>query len=147
MRPFNHSGPGQPDDYVLSSLARQVAEAELSGCTECVLRTGNPDSARDFTDVRDVVRAYALAAGAGSGVFNVCSGSAVPVSELISLAASHARVPVRHEVDASRLRSDDVPVLYGSHERLTATCGWTPEIPLGQTIGDTLEWWRQRLRS
>lgn len=145
MRPFNHAGPGQSNEYVVSSLARQIAEAEIAGLGECVLRTGNPESARDFTDVRDVVRAYVLATDIGSGAFNVCRGNAVSVAELVELASAHARVPVQHEVDPARLRAHDAPELYGSHARLAATCGWRPEIQLEQTICDTLEWWRERL--
>jgi GDP-4-dehydro-6-deoxy-D-mannose reductase len=145
MRPFNHAGPGQSDHYVLGSIARQVAEAEVTGAGECVLRTGNPDVARDFTDVRDVVRAYVEAAAVGSGAFNVCSGSAVSIAELVALAASSAKIPIRHEVDDSRLRAADTPILYGSHERLTAATGWTPEIPLEQTLRDARDLWRERL--
>jgi GDP-4-dehydro-6-deoxy-D-mannose reductase len=147
MRPFNHAGPGQSEEYVLSSLTRQIAEAEAAGNEECVLRTGNPDSARDFTDVRDVVRAYVLAAEVGSGTFNVCSGSPTSVAELVEMASAHADIPVRHEGEPSRLRAHDAPVLYGSHERLTAGCGWRPELPLEQTVRETLEWWRVGLRS
>ena len=147
MRPFNHAGPGQSEEYVLSSLTRQIAEAEAAGSEECVLRTGNPNSARDFTDVRDVVRAYVLAAEIGSGAFNVCRGSSASITELVGMASAHARVAMRHEVDPSRLRAHDVPELYGSHERLTAACGWQPEIPLEQTVRDTLDWWREKLRS
>ena len=145
MRPFNHAGPGQSADYVIGSLARQVAEAEVSDAEECRLFTGNPNSARDFSDVRDVVRAYVSAAGVGGGVFNVCSGSAVSVSELVSIISSQARVPVRHEVDPSRLRAHDLPELFGSHERLTVACGWRPEIAIEETICDTLERWREAL--
>ena len=146
MRPFNHSGPGQSEEYVLSSIARQIAAAEVGGRERCELRTGNPESARDFTDVRDVVRAYALATDVGAGAFNVCSGTATSIAELVDLARAHARVEVRHEVDPALLRADDAPALYGSHERLTAACGWRPEIPLEQTVGDTLDYWRRRLR-
>jgi GDP-4-dehydro-6-deoxy-D-mannose reductase len=145
MRPFNHAGPGQSDHYVLGSIARQVAEAEIAGAEECVLRTGNPDIARDFTDVRDVVRAYVEAAAVGSGAFNVCSGSAVSITELVALAASCTEIPVRHEVDDSRRRSADTPILYGSPERLRAATGWTPEIPLEQTLRDARDLWRERL--
>lgn len=147
MRPFNHVGPGQSEEYVLSSLARQVAEAEIAGQNECVLRTGNPEAARDFTDVRDVVRAYVLAAEIGSGAFNVCRGSATSVAELVDMVTACARLPVRHEVDPLRLRTHDASVLYGSHERLTAVRGWQPEISLERTVRDTLDWWRERLRS
>lgn len=145
LRPFNHAGPGQSDEYVVATLARQVAEAEAAGHDEALLRTGDPDSARDFTDVRDVVRAYALAAALPSGAYNVCSGRATTVRELIDAIAAHARIPVRHEVDPARLRAHDARTMHGSHERLTAATGWRPEIPLEQTVRDTLDWWRDRL--
>jgi GDP-4-dehydro-6-deoxy-D-mannose reductase len=145
MRPFNHAGPGQPDDYVVSSIARQVAEAEAAGSSEAVLHTGDPDSARDFTDVRDVVRAYALAAELDGGAFNVCSGRSTTVAELVELVAAHSRIPVHHEVDPARLRANDARTMCGSHDRLTAATGWRPEIPLHQTVADTLDWWRARL--
>lgn len=145
LRPFNHAGPGQSDEYVVATLARQVAEAEAAGHEEALLRTGDPDSARDFTDVRDVVRAYVVAAALPGGAYNVCSGRATTVRELIDSIAVHARIPVRHEVDPARLRAHDARTMHGSHERLTAATGWRPEIPLDQTVRDTLDWWRNRL--
>jgi GDP-4-dehydro-6-deoxy-D-mannose reductase len=145
LRPFNHAGPGQRDEYVVSSLARQVAEAEAAGHAEMTLRTGNPESRRDFTDVRDVVRAYTLAAKLDGGVFNVCSGRSASVAELVELVAGHARIPVHHEVDPARLRDHDARDMCGSHDRLTDATGWKPEIPLEQTMRDTLDWWREQL--
>ena len=146
LRPFNHTGPGQSDDYVVGTLTRQVAEAEAAGLDEAVVHTGNPDSARDFSDVRDVVRAYLAAAGLDSGVYNVASGRAVSVRELIELVRAAARIPVRHEVDPARVRAHDVAEVRGSAERLRAATGWTPEIPLDQTVADALEAWRRQLR-
>jgi GDP-4-dehydro-6-deoxy-D-mannose reductase len=145
LRPFNHAGPGQSDDYVIGTLTRQVAEAEAGGRGEAVVRTGNPDSARDFTDVRDVVRAYAAAAELEPGVYNVASERSVPVLELIELVRAAARVPVRHEVDETRVRAHDVPEVRGSAELLRAATGWRPEIPLERTVADALEDWRERL--
>ena len=145
-RAFNHAGPGQSDDYVLAALARQVAEAELAGEGEAVLRTGNVDAKRDFTDVRDVARAYTGAAEAEPGAYNVCSGRAVAVRELIELLRGAARVDVRHELDPARLRPADVPEVRGSAERLRAATGWRPEIPLERTVADALDDWRERLR-
>lgn len=142
LRPFNHAGPGQADAYVLSSLARQVADAEAAGAAEVVLRTGNPDAARDFTDVRDVVRAYALAATLPGGTFNVCSGRSTSVAQLVELVAAATAIPVRHEVDPTRLRAHDARTMRGSHARLTEATGWEPEIPLERTVRDTLDWWR-----
>jgi GDP-4-dehydro-6-deoxy-D-mannose reductase len=145
MRPFNHAGPGQSDDYVVGTLTRQVAEAEAAGREEVMLRTGNPDSARDFTDVRDVVRAYAAAASLDGGAFNVASGSAATVRELIELVRAASRLPVRHEVDPARMRAHDVPEVRGSAARLREATGWEPEIPLERTVADALQDWRERL--
>ena len=142
LRPFNFAGPGQSDDYVIGTLTRQVAEAEAAGEPECVLRTGNPDSARDFTDVRDVMRACVLAAELEPGAWNVASGRAVSVRELVELVRAAARVPVRHEVDPDRVRAHDVPEVRGSAERLRAAAGWAPEIPLERTVADALDAWR-----
>ncbi|MGI8749950.1 MAG: NAD-dependent epimerase/dehydratase family protein, partial [Thermoleophilaceae bacterium] len=107
LRPFNHAGPGQSDEYVVSSLCRQVAEAEVAGRSEALIQTGDVSARRDFTDVRDVVRAYVSAIEAEPGVYNVCSGRAVPVSHLVELVEDRARVPVRHEMVQSRRRFKD----------------------------------------
>jgi GDP-4-dehydro-6-deoxy-D-mannose reductase len=145
MRPFNHAGPGQSEDYVVATLTRQVAEAEAAGRDEVLLRTGNPDSARDFTDVRDVARAYVSAESLERGAFNVASGTAVTVRDLIELVRSASRLPVRHEIDPARMRAHDVPEVRGSAERLREATGWRPEIPLERTVADALEDWRERL--
>jgi GDP-4-dehydro-6-deoxy-D-mannose reductase len=145
-RAFNHAGPGQGDDYVVGTLTRQVAEAEARGAAEVVLRTGNPDSARDFTDVRDVAQAYRAAAELPPGVYNVCSGRAASVRELVDLVSRVSTLPVRHEVDPERVRAHDVPELRGSAERLSAASGWRPEIPLERTVADALEAWRDLAR-
>jgi GDP-4-dehydro-6-deoxy-D-mannose reductase len=146
VRAFNHAGPGQSDDYVVGTLTRQVAEAEAAGAAEVVLRTGNPDPARDFTDVRDVVRAYVAAAGLEPGVYNVCSGQAASVRDLIAMVTEAARLPVRHDVDPERFRPHDVPEVRGSAELLGSASGWKPEIPLKQTVADALDAWRERLK-
>jgi GDP-4-dehydro-6-deoxy-D-mannose reductase len=145
MRPFNHAGPGQSEDYVVATLTRQVAEAEAAGRDEVLLRTGNPDSARDFTDVRDVARAYVSAESLERGAFNVASGRAVTVRDLIELVRSASRLPVRHEIDPARMRAHDVPEVRGSAERLREATGWRPEIALERTVADALEDWRERL--
>jgi GDP-4-dehydro-6-deoxy-D-mannose reductase len=146
MRPFNHAGPGQSDDYVVGTLTRQVAEAEAAGRDEVLLRTGNPDSARDFTDVRDVARAYLAAASLDGGAYNVASERAVTVRDVIELVRSATRLPVRHEVEPARMRAHDVPEVRGSAARLRDATGWQPEIPLERTVADALEAWRERLR-
>ena len=148
-RSFNQAGPGQSDLYVLGTLTRQVAAAELAGADAATIRLGNLDSRRDFTDVRDVARAYADAveARAPAGTYNLCSGTAVSVRELLELLSGPARVEVRHEVDPERVRAHDVPEIRGSNERIRAATGWQPRIPLEQTVADALDDWRERLRA
>lgn len=139
LRAFNQAGPGQSTDYVVGTIAEQIASAEARGDAEAVVETGNPDSKRDFIDVRDSARAYVAAAGAAPGTYNVCSGDAVSVRELVELAAEAARVPVRHEVRPGRVRSHDVPEVRGSAARLEEETGWRPSIPLAQTVADAID--------
>ena len=146
-RAFNHAGPGQSDDYVIGTITRQIAEAEAAGEREVVLRTGNPDSARDFTDVRDVVAAYALAIDAPADVYNVASERAVTVRELVEIARSQTAIGIRHEVDPARVRGHDVLEVRGAAEKLRRATGWKPQIPLERTLADALEHWRRALRA
>jgi GDP-4-dehydro-6-deoxy-D-mannose reductase len=145
VRAFNQAGPGQSDAYVVGTITRQVAQAAAGGAGERVIRTGNPDSARDFTDVRDTVRAYVEASALPAGVYNVCSERATSVRTLVELAGRASGVTVRHEVDTERVRSHDVPEVRGSAERLTSASGWQPEIQLEQTVTDAVDYWRARL--
>ena len=144
-RPFNHAGPRQSPAYATSAFAQQIAEIE-AGRREPVLQVGNLDARRDITDVRDTVRAYeALAERGRPGVpYNVCSGRARSMRELLDILLSHSRAPIRIEVDPSRLRPSDNPVILGSHDRLTADTGWTPQIPIEQTLADLLKYWRRQ---
>jgi GDP-4-dehydro-6-deoxy-D-mannose reductase len=146
-RPFNHTGPGQPSFFILSSLARQAAEGRLAGADTLRVVTGNPDTRRDFTDVRDVARAYRLLAErAEAGIYNVSSGRSVSAAEQVQLLAELiAPIEVRHEVDPDRVRAHEVLDLSGSHERLTAATGWRPEISLRDTMSDAVEWWEREL--
>jgi len=144
-RAFNHAGPGQSDAYVVSSLARQIALAERSGERSIVV--GNIAPSRDFTDVRDVVRAYRLLverADAGLA-YNVCSGCAVPIEEVARRLIALSGTDLGLEVDQARVRPVDVPVLLGDASRLSAATGWSPQITLDQTLADTLAYWRERL--
>ena len=145
-RAFNHAGPGQSDDYVLGTITRQVAEAEARGGEEVVLRTGNTDARRDFTDVRDVVRAYVAAIELEPGVYNVASGRTASVRELIGLLEGVTRLRIQHEIDPERVRPNDVPEVRGSAERLREAAGWQPELPLERTIADALDAWRVELQ-
>ena len=127
------------------ALASRVARAELEGGE--VLTVGDLSARRDFTDVRDVVRAYRLLVehGEPGEVYNVCSGVDLAVQDLADQLVAQARVPLRLEVDESLLRPVELPVLRGSHQRLTDATGWEPEIPIAQTLTDLLEDWRVRL--
>jgi GDP-4-dehydro-6-deoxy-D-mannose reductase len=145
VRPFNHLGPGQSDRLVASSLAQQVARNEQNGGTEIL--AGDLSPRRDFSDVRDVVRAYRLLAekGVAGEAYNVCSGKAVAIRELADTLIALSGRDMKVVLDPERLRPVDVPVLEGDNTKLTTHTGWTPEIPLEQTLGDLLAWWRTHL--
>jgi GDP-4-dehydro-6-deoxy-D-mannose reductase len=144
-RAFNHAGPGQSDEYALGSFARQVAEAERDGRAEVVLQTGDLDAARDFTDVRDVVRAYKAAIELEPGAFNVCSGRSASARRLIELLGRQIDLEIRTELDPDRLRPSEIREVRGSAARLEAATGWRPEIPLERTVADALANWREQL--
>jgi GDP-4-dehydro-6-deoxy-D-mannose reductase len=142
-RPFNHAGPRQGPAYVTSAFAKQLAEIE-AGISEPILRVGNLDARRDLTDVRDTVRAYRALAEHGQPhrPYNVCSGRAYRIRELLEILLSLARVRVNVEVDPARLRPSDNPVVLGSPARIIQETGWQPAIPIEQTLSDLLAFWR-----
>jgi GDP-4-dehydro-6-deoxy-D-mannose reductase len=146
-RAFNHAGPGQPPNYAIASFARQVAGALEAGDEPVRVVTGNPDTRRDYTDVRDVVRAYRALAGAEPGVYNVCSGRTASARELVAALARAAGVAIDHRVDERLVRAHDVPELRGSSARLHGATGWSPEIQLETTVADALAWWRAEIRA
>ena len=143
VRAFNHLGPGQSDALVTGSIAKQVAAAERAGSG--VIRTGDLSPRRDFTDVRDVVRAYRLLVERGEPgeAYNVCSGRDVAIRDVADHLAGQATVDIRFELDPDRVRPVDVPVVRGDNTKLRAATGWTPELTLEQTLDDVLAWWRQ----
>jgi GDP-4-dehydro-6-deoxy-D-mannose reductase len=148
-RPFNHTGPGQRPIFITSSLARQATEGRAAGITTLRIATGNPATRRDFTDVRDVVRAYRLLAarsGDAGTIYNVSSGRSVSAAEQVELLASLiSPITVEHVVDPARVRAHEVMDLRGDSSRLRAATGWEPEIPFRQTLADTIEWWSREL--
>lgn len=145
-RPFNHAGPRQSEAFVTSSFAKQIAQIE-AGLRPPTLEVGNLDARRDITDVRDTVRAYAALgiSGTAGAVYNLCSGTAHRVGDLLELLRrlSNARIDVRQ--DPARMRPSDNPVVLGDHSRVTADTGWTPSIPITQTLADLLGWWRSKV--
>jgi GDP-4-dehydro-6-deoxy-D-mannose reductase len=146
VRPFNHAGPGQTDEYVVATLARQAAEGLAAGDGPIRIVTGSPDPRRDFTDVRDVARAYRLLAErAPAGVYNVCSGTSVSVAELLEVLSGAVGREIAHEVDPARVRAHEVMEIRGDPSRLREATGWEREIPLRDTVRDAVEWWRSQL--
>ena len=147
-RPFNHLGPRQSELFVGSALARQIAEIKL-GKRDPVVAVGNIDPVRDFTDVRDVVRAYIrLLEGAQPyGVFNVCSERGVAIREVLETLCELSGLHIDVRRDPARARQNDVPKIIGSAARLRAATGWSPGIPLRQTLSDLLTYWENRLRT
>jgi len=145
-RAFNHTGPRRGESFAESSFARQIAEIELGLC-EPVLRVGNLESRRDFTDVRDVVRAYwlLLQRGVPGEVYNVASGHSIRMAELLEMMLGKARRPIRVEPDPARFRPGDVSVVEADCSRLREATGWEPSIPLARTVEDILEDWRGRV--
>ena len=148
MRAFNHAGPGQSDSHVVSWLARQIVEGELGAEDGAPVEivTGGLDVSRDFTDVRDVVRAYrAGLEHAPPGAYNVCSDRSTTIRSIVLGLSEHAEVEVVTRTDPAQLREREMHEIRGSHAKLTRAVGWSPEIPLSRTLADTLAWWRERL--
>lgn len=138
VRPFNHVGPGQPPAFAVPALARRVADARRSGATELVV--GTVTTRRDFTDVRDVVRAYRLLIeqGVPGTVYNVCSGKDVPIAEVAHRLMALAGVALELVTDPALVRPVDVPVLRGDPARLEDATGWRPSLSLDETLRDVL---------
>jgi GDP-4-dehydro-6-deoxy-D-mannose reductase len=142
-RPFNHAGPGQDANFAISGFSRQIAMIE-AGLMPPEIRVGNLDAERDLTDVRDVAGAYQrlVERGVAGRAYNICSGQAHRIGDLLNQLIALARVPVTRAVDPDRLRPSDLPRLVGDCRRLRADVGWAPTRTIGGTLADTLEWWR-----
>ncbi|MBR5420819.1 MAG: GDP-mannose 4,6-dehydratase [Lachnospiraceae bacterium] len=145
VRAFNHIGPGQSPIFVVSDFCKQVTDIE-KGLKEPVMYVGNLSARRDFTDVRDVVRAYALLAEKGKAgeTYNVGSGHAVEIRQILDTIISRSDVQIRVETDPAKIRPVDVPVIEADIRKLSEATGWAPAIPLEQTIDEILTDWRQK---
>jgi GDP-4-dehydro-6-deoxy-D-mannose reductase len=141
-RPFNHAGPRQSSTYVLSVLARQVAEVEAGKKPR--VEVGNLDIVRDFTDVRDVVRGYRLLATRGipGEIYNLGSGLGTKLADALEFLRSKASVPIEVYVDPARVRPVDQPLLVADASKLRAATGWAPAYSIEQTLADMLDYWR-----
>lgn len=148
VRPFNHTGPGQSPRFVVPAFASQIARIE-AGLQEPVMMVGNLATSRDFSDVRDIVRAYHLAVveGEPGEVYNLSSGEPRSIKELLDTLLSYSALDIRVERDPERYRPVDVPMVYGSAEKFRRQTGWAPEIPFEQTLRDTLDYWREQVSS
>jgi GDP-4-dehydro-6-deoxy-D-mannose reductase len=146
VRPFNHIGPRQSPEFVCSSLAKQIAEIE-KGLREPIIKVGNLEAKRDFSDVRDIVRGYWLALDKGEPgkVYNLCSERAIQIKELLNhlLELSSGKVEIMK--DPEKMRPSDNPILQGDSSKFRRSTGWKPEIPLDKTLKDILEYWRKVL--
>ena len=145
-RAFNHTGPRRGEVFVTSNFARQVAQIE-KGQREPVVSVGNLDSVRDFTDVRDVVRAYwlALERGGPGEVYNICSGRGCTARQVLDILLDLAHVKVTVQEDPARMRPSDVTLLVGDCSKFQSATGWRPTIPFEVTLKDLLEHWRSRV--
>ena len=147
VRPFNHIGPRQGDKFVASAFAKQIALIE-AGQIPPAIKVGNLSAQRDFTDVRDMMRAYRMAIEQGEPgeVYNIGSGTPRSVQHLLDILLSLSTVSIRVEVDPERLRPSDTPISYCDASKFNARTGWTPAIPFQQTLRDVLDDWRQRMK-
>ena len=144
-RPFNHIGPGQSEDFVVSALARRIAVAESAGDDKIAI--GNLSAMRDFTDVRDVVAAYrilSLNATPGQS-YNVCSGHPTAISDIAEKLILLSGNKIELKTDEALLRAVDIPILYGSAEKMRSEFDWRPSLPLDQTLADVLNYWRKQI--
>jgi len=142
-RPFNHIGPRQNPVFAASGFAKQVAEIE-AGRRDREVVVGNLDARREVTDVRDTVRAYQaiLERGQAARAYNISSGEAIAIGEVLEMLCARARVPIRVRVDPERFRPNDVPLLVGDSTRLRNELAWRPTVPLARTLDDLLDYWR-----
>ena len=146
-RGFNHTGPRRGDVFVTSNFAKQIASIEL-GLQEPVIKVGNLEAVRDFTDVRDMVRAYwlALEKCEPGEVYNLASGAGITIQELLDRLLALSTAQVRVEQDPERMRPSDVVRLIGDSSKFRKDTGWEPQVPFDKTLRDTLQYWRDRLK-
>lgn len=145
VRAFNHIGPNQTATFVVSDFCKQVAMIE-KGIQKPVIKVGNLSAKRDFTDVRDVVRAYVkiIQFGQGGETYNVGRGKAIAISDLLSMILSRSSVEIEIQVDVTRLRPVDVPIIEPDVSKIYAATGWKPMISLEDSIDDILNYWRNK---
>jgi GDP-4-dehydro-6-deoxy-D-mannose reductase len=145
-RGFNHTGPRRGEVFAESTFAKQIAEIK-KGKREPVILVGNLEAKRDYTDVRDMVNGYFLAATKGEPgeVYNICSGKAVKIAEVLEILLKMSKIKPRVVQDPARMRPSDIPILQGDYSKFKRRTGWEPKIPLQKTLKDLLNYWRGRV--
>jgi GDP-4-dehydro-6-deoxy-D-mannose reductase len=146
-RSFNHTGPRRGEVFVTSNFAKQIVEIE-KGKRDPVIKVGNLNAQRDFSDVRDIVRAYWLAVEKGEygDCYNLCSGKPRVIKDVLDLLLqSSTSENIKTEEDPSRMRPSDVQILHGDCSKFKKQTGWEPEIPFEKTMSDLLDYWREKL--
>ncbi len=143
VRPFNHTGPGQSPSFAIPAFAKQIAEIE-KGRQVPIVKVGNLTTRRDFTDVRDIVKGYALLMekGANGGVYNIGSGKSHATQELLEKMLTFTKKEIKVVEDPNKIRPVEVPDVYCDYTKLNVVTGWKPEIPIEKTLEDTLDYWR-----
>ncbi len=147
VRAFNHIGPGQASAFVVSDFCKQVAEIEM-GLKEPIIKVGNLEARRDFTDVRDVVKAYVLLIQKGKmgETYNIGSGQAYSIQEILDKIILMSNKEIKVEIDQNKIRPVDVPIIVANIDKIKQSTGWEPEIPVEMTIKETLDYWRKSLK-
>jgi len=142
-RSFNHIGPGQSEQFVISSFAKQLTRISRQGLHQATIKTGDLSIIRDFVDVRDVVKAYYLLLknGMSGSIYNICSGQGNSLQHILNEMSEILGLTVHYETDPALIRPVDNPVIIGSHEKIKNELGWSPEIPLKQSLKDMINWW------
>ena len=145
-RGFNHTGPRRGETFAESNFAKQIALIE-KGKQEPVIHVGNLEAQRDYTDVRDMVRAYLLAVEKcdPGDVYNIAVGKAIRIGDMLKLLLSYSKANVTIQEDPARMRPSDVPVLIGDNSKFVKKTGWKPNIPFEKTMEDLLNYWRERV--
>jgi len=145
-RAFNHTGPRRGEVFVCSTFAKQIAEIEKDSKKLPIIKVGNLDAERDFTDVRDTVRGYwlALEKGEAGEVYNICSGKAIPIKNILRKLISMSKREIQIRNDPNRMRPSDLKVLVGNNKKFCEKTGWKNQIPIDQTLEDLLNYWRNK---
>jgi len=147
-RSFNHTGPGQSEEFVCSDFAKQIVEIE-KGLRKPLIKVGNLEAKRDFTDVRDIVKGYLLALEKGKvgERYNLCSGKAYSIEEILYMLIKESECKdIKVRKDPKKMRHSDIPILLGDNSKFRKQTGWKPKIQIEQTLSDILEYWRKQIK-